>query len=148
MKLLINGVAFMQDTDDCSIPIHYFLPSRLTHWGRVKHICVDNLTTIGSDDGLSPGRHQVIIWTSAGILLMEPLGTNSNEIVIRVHTFSFQNIHLKYAKCRLFPFCRGINALKVLWEFLLVDCSSCFPTTNLHDKTEVFYQAFHIKTRV
>ena len=28
----------------------------LTHWGRVTHICVGNLTTIGSDNGLSPGR--------------------------------------------------------------------------------------------
>ena len=41
----------------------------LTHWGRVMHICVGNLTTIGSDNGLSPGRHQAIIWTNAGILL-------------------------------------------------------------------------------
>ena len=28
----------------------------LTHWGRVTHICVNELTTIGSDNGLSPGR--------------------------------------------------------------------------------------------
>ena len=40
----------------------------LTHWGRVTHICVGNLTTIGSDNGLSPGRRQAIIWTNAGIL--------------------------------------------------------------------------------
>ena len=33
----------------------------LTHWGRVTHICVDNLTTIGSDTGLSPDRRQAII---------------------------------------------------------------------------------------
>ena len=35
----------------------------LTHWGRVTQICVNNLTIIGSDNGLSPGRHQAIIWT-------------------------------------------------------------------------------------
>ena len=29
----------------------------LTHWGRVTHICVIDLTIIGSDNGLSPGRH-------------------------------------------------------------------------------------------
>ena len=46
-----------------------------THWGRVAHICVDNLTTIGSDNGLSPGRRQAIIWTNAGILLFGPLGS-------------------------------------------------------------------------
>ena len=38
----------------------------LTHWGRVTHICVGNLTTICSDNGLSPGRRQAIIWTNAG----------------------------------------------------------------------------------
>ena len=32
------------------------LPS-LTHWGRVTHICVGNLTIIVSDNGLSPGRY-------------------------------------------------------------------------------------------
>ena len=26
------------------------------------------LTIIGSDNGLTPGQHQAIIWTSAGIL--------------------------------------------------------------------------------
>ena len=48
----------------------------LTHWGRVTHICVSKLTIIGSDNGLSPGRRQAIIWTNAGILLIGPLGTN------------------------------------------------------------------------
>ena len=33
----------------------------LTHWGRVAHICVGDLTIIGSDNGLSPGRRQAII---------------------------------------------------------------------------------------
>ena len=28
----------------------------LFHWGRVTHICVGNLTIIGSDNGLSTGR--------------------------------------------------------------------------------------------
>ena len=54
---------------------HSKLSYHLTHWGRVTHICVSNLTTIGSVNGLSPGRRQVITWTNAGILLMGPLGT-------------------------------------------------------------------------
>ena len=33
----------------------------LTHWGRVTHTCVNKLTIIGSDNGLSPGRRQAII---------------------------------------------------------------------------------------
>ena len=59
----------------------------LTHWGRVTHICVSTQTIIDSDNGLSPGRRQAIIWTSAGILLIGPLGANFNEIVIEIDTF-------------------------------------------------------------
>ena len=40
----------------------------LSHWGRVTHICASKLTTIGSDNGLSPGRRQAIIWTNSLIL--------------------------------------------------------------------------------
>ena len=43
------------------------------------HICVGNLTIIGSDNGLLPGQRQAIIWTSAGISLIGPLGTNLSE---------------------------------------------------------------------
>ena len=64
----------------------------LTHWGRVTHICVSKLTIIGSDNGLSPGRHQTIIWTNAGILLIGSLGTNFSEILIAILTFSFKCI--------------------------------------------------------
>ena len=39
----------------------------LTHWGRVTHICVGNLTLIGSDNGLSPGRRHAIIWTNVDL---------------------------------------------------------------------------------
>ena len=45
--------------------------SELTHWSRVTHICVSDLTSIGSDNGLSPGRRQAIIRTNAGILLIK-----------------------------------------------------------------------------
>ena len=66
-----------------------------THWGRLTHICVSKLTIIGSDNGLSPGRCQAIVWTNAGILLIGPLGTNFSEILVEFHTFSFKKIHLK-----------------------------------------------------
>ena len=45
---------------------------------------VNRLTIIGSDNGLSPGRRQAIIWTNAGILLIGPLATNFNEILIEI----------------------------------------------------------------
>ena len=62
----------------------------LAHWGRVTHICVGKQTIIGSDNGLSPGRRQAIIWTNAGILLIGPSGTNFNQnsnIFIRKNAF-------------------------------------------------------------
>ena len=46
----------------------------LTHWCLLTHICVGNLNIIGSDNGLSPGRRQSIIWTNAVILSIGPLG--------------------------------------------------------------------------
>ena len=52
----------------------------ITHWGRVTHICVNKITIIGSDNGVSPDRRQAIIWTNAGILLIGPLGTNFSVV--------------------------------------------------------------------
>ena len=56
----------------------------LTHWGWVTHIYVGNLSIIGLAKGLSPGWHQVIIWTNAGILLIGLLGTNISEMLIKI----------------------------------------------------------------
>ena len=83
--------------------------SCLTHWGRVTHIFVSKLTIIGSDNGLSPGRRQAIIWTNAGILLIGPLGTNFNEILIEIHIISFKKMHLKMSSAKWRPFCLGLN---------------------------------------
>ena len=57
----------------------------------MTHICVGNQTIIGSDNGLSPGRYQAIIWTNAVISLNPPLGTNSSEILIEIHIFHVKN---------------------------------------------------------
>ena len=84
---------------------------KLTHWGRVTHICVGDLTIIGSDNGLSPGRRQAITWTNVGILLIGPLGTNFSEMLIEIHTFSFKKIHLKMLSGKWRPFCLGLNVL-------------------------------------
>ena len=65
----------------------FWYKRKLTHWGRVTHTCVVKQTIIGSDNGLSPGRRQAIIWTNAGILLFGPLGTNFSEILIGIQLF-------------------------------------------------------------
>ena len=85
-------------------------PYSLTHWGRVMHLCVSKQTIIGSDNGLSPGRRQAIIWTKAGILLIGPLGTKFNGILIQIHTFSFkknafENVVRKIAAILSWPQC-------------------------------------------
>ena len=85
--------------------------AKLTHWGRVTHICVGKLTIIGSDNGLSPDRRQAIIITNVGILLIGTLGTNFSEILSEIHTFSFKEMHLKISSGRWQPFCLGLNVL-------------------------------------
>ena len=95
----------------------------LTHWGRVTHICVSKLTSIGSDNGLSPGRRQAIIWTNVGILLIRPLGTNFSEILIEIYTFSFKKMHLKISSGKWRPYCLGLNVLKCHSE----DCACWCP---------------------
>ena len=86
----------------------------LTHWGRVTHICVSELTIIGSDNGLSPGWRQAIIWNNAGLLLIEPLGTNFSEISIGIQTFSFKKMHSNMSSAKWRPFGLGFN-VKVIW---------------------------------
>ena len=70
----------------------------------MTHICVSKPTTTGSDNGLSPGRRQAIIWTNAGILLIGPLGTNLSEILSEIHTFSLKEMHLKMSSGEWRPF--------------------------------------------
>ena len=85
----------------------------LTHWGRVTHICVSELTRIGSYDGLSPGRRQAIIWINAGILSIGPLGTNFSEILFEMLAFSFDKMRLKMSSVKWQPFCLGLNVLRM-----------------------------------
>ena len=60
----------------------------------MTHIGVNKLIIIGSDDCLSPGRRQAIIWTNAGILLIRTLETNFSEILSEIHTSSLK-MHLE-----------------------------------------------------
>ena len=88
----------------------------LTHWGWETHICVSGLTSIGSDNGLLPGRRQADIWTNAGILLIRPLGSNFSEILIPIQAFSFnafENVVWKMPAIQSRPQC-------VKWFFFYV----------------------------
>ena len=70
--------------------------------------CV-KLTSIGSDNGLSP--YLDIVWTNAGILLIGLLGTNFFEILIEIQTFSFKKMHLMMSSAKWRPFGLGLNVL-------------------------------------
>ena len=112
---------------------------QLIHWGRMTHICVNKLTIIDSDNGLSPGRRQATIWTNAGILLIGPLETNFSAIRIEIHTTSVKKMHLKMSG-KLAPFCVSLivltqvedsltlckNRMKILHNDVTI--SKCFPT--------------------
>ena len=90
--------------------------SWLPHWGQVRHICVSKLNIIGSDNGLSPGRRQAIIWNNVGILLIVLLGTNLMEILIEIHTFSIKKIHFKVSSGKWQPPCLGLNVLDEIYD--------------------------------
>ena len=66
-----------------------------------------------SDNGLSPGRHQAIIWTNDGILLIRTLGTNFSEILIQIQIFSFKKMLLKTSSAKWRPSCLGLNVLNI-----------------------------------
>ena len=83
----------------------------LTHWGRVTHQCIGKLISITSDNGLSPGWHQAIIRTNAGILLIGPLWINFSEFLIEIRTFSLKKIRLKMSSAKCRPFSFGLNVL-------------------------------------
>ena len=109
---------------------------------RGQHICVSKLTIICSDNGLSPGRHQAIIWANAEILLIGPLGTNFNEISIKIHTFSFKKICLKMSSGKWRPFCLGLNVLK----FASTAANRTTSTPYFHYDSLSFSKLGHVST--
>ena len=70
-----------------------------------------NRVSIGSDNGLSPIRRQAIIWTSAWLLSIEPLGTNFSEILTRIRKVSFTKMHLKISSAKRRPFGPRVDEL-------------------------------------
>ena len=77
----------------------------------MTHICVGKLTIIVSDNGLSPERHQAIIWTNDGIFLIRTLGKKLQWILSEMHSFSFKKMHLKMSSAKWRLFHLGLNEL-------------------------------------
>ena len=93
--------------------------------GQVTHKCVSKLTIIVSDNGLSPGQRQAIIWTNAAILLIRTLGTNFSEIFSEIHTFSLQKKLLEMSSAKWTPFHLGLNVLTMMrgYQDTIVVCA-------------------------
>ena len=86
----------------------------MTHWGRLTPICVGNLTIIGSDNGLSPGRRHAVIWTNGGISLIGPtIEKKFREIIFGIHAFSNKKMHLKMSSGKWRTSCLGLSVLRV-----------------------------------
>ena len=71
-------------------------------------------------NGLSPIWLQAIIWTSARLLLIGPLGTNFGEILSNIQNFSFTKMHLKISSAKRQPFCPGDDELSTI-SFIIKD---------------------------
>ena len=112
----------------------------------LTHICVtrpqwvnslrSDEAFIRSDNDLSPGRCQAIIWISAGILLIRTLGTNFKEIVNKIHAFSFNKMHLEMSSAKWQQFCLGLSALVRNWtseNYVIIDLGNgLLPSHNLN----------------
>ena len=106
-----------------------------------------NQTNIGSGNGLSPGPHRAITRTNAGILLIGPLGTSFDEIVIEIHAISFKKRHLQMSSGKRRPFCLGINVLRGprTQHNKNIIMSRCLSTTDLSWFTRIRLYEWSIK---
>ena len=81
----------------------------LTNWSGVsRKLCLDNLAIIDSDNGLSPDRHQAIIWASGGIVdltLRNKIQWNVNR---NSNSFTQENAFERVVSG---IFCLGLNVL-------------------------------------
>ena len=83
----------------------------LTHWGRVTHICVGNLTIIGWDMWLvawmAPSHYLNQCWNIVNWTPRSKHQWNFN----RNSKFSFKKMYFKMLSAKWRPFCLGLNVL-------------------------------------
>ena len=126
----------------CVTVIQFVLVNTWTHLGVFKLISPEcriyasvNQVSLGSGNGLSPGRRQAITWTNAHVLSIRPSGIKFNENFIEIQSFSFMKMYLKMlsAKWRL-----GGNELnKVKW---LQPVWWPLVHPNLHTNTGIYFK--------
>ena len=104
----------------------------LTLWGRVTHICVSKQAIIGSENGLSPGRCQVIIWTCAGLLVIWTFGNKlqwnlNKNLYIFIQENAFENVVWKMAAILSRPQC--VELILIIITFLQTSISKLMSFT-------------------
>ena len=85
------------------------------------HICVSNLTIIGSNIGLWPGQRQAIIWTNAGLLLIGPSETNFSEILIKIHHIFIQENAFENGVWKMVAILSQPQGVKI-WKLRITSC--------------------------
>ena len=100
----------------------------LTHLSWCKYMSV-NRCSIGSDNYLSPIRHQAIIYKSARLLSIGPLWTNEWNVKRKKKKMSLTKIHLKTSSAKWRSFCP--------WEDELIRPGNVF---NIVSKEDVIGQ--------
>ena len=86
---------------------------------------------IVSNNGLSPGRHQTIIWINSGPLLIGPLHTFQWKL--KKNTIFIQKTNLKLSSTKYRSFCASLNALMKksdlqCWRWMKKSASCRSPT--------------------
>ena len=82
-----------------------------------KHLCVrtSNINSSRPRDAyMLPWNKQYLVQisrTTASLLLIEHLGINFNEVLIKHLTFQMEEIHWKMSSRNWWPFCLGFNVL-------------------------------------
>ena len=81
------------------------------------HSCISKLTINGSDNGLSPGRHQTIHWTNAGILWIRTLWSLNSYIFIQEN--ALENVTWKMAAILSRSHCVNMHSSILLMDTAL-----------------------------
>ena len=77
----------------------------------MTHICISKLTTINSDNGLSPGRHQVIIWANARWNIVNSNFRNKLQWNLKRNSYIFTKKYIEKNTLKWRPLCLGLNVL-------------------------------------
>ena len=78
IKVIMISLQFESDAFLIGLLILIIGLQALTHWGQLTHICINKLTIIGSDNGLSPSHYLNQCWNIVNWTLRNKLQWNFN----------------------------------------------------------------------